>query len=135
MPQYGGQIRLNVSATAPNGASATDFIFFNVQVLPDLVVERVWQEEVSIINWTAEIRAEIANRGYPVEGPIPVEFRYYYVEEKTGEPIGDPFHVSRYRLFDDEIFERGEVIEIVDREFTPDETDLYYVIVVVDPDY
>jgi hypothetical protein len=105
-----------------------------VRALPDLTIRSVWQEEISFVNWTAEIRAEIANQGYPVEGPISVEFRYYYTNENTGEPIGLPFHVSRYTLLDGQIFERGQVIEIVDSEFTPDALNLFYVEVVVDPE-
>jgi len=133
-PQGSGEVRLTVEASAPNGLTATDSITFTVEALPDFAVTRVWQEEVSLLNTEAHIRAELTNLGFPAVGPILVRFSYYRVDEKTGQPVGLPVHTTLYNVLTGQLFERNALIVVEDTLFKANDLGLYYVVVTVDAD-
>ncbi len=135
-PQAGGSIRITVAAKglAP-GLEDSDAIMIDLNVLSDLSVERVWQNEVSLLHQQAQVHAEIKNEGFSVSGPIEIEFCYYDVREETGEPIGLPIYCSRFdALAEGETILSDELIEVVDTQFVAPRLGLFYVVVTVDPE-
>src|SRR3989304_2442262 len=130
--QAGGRALLTVIASVPGLGDFVDSKSFTVNALSDLTVTRVWQNEVSLLHQRAQVRAEISNLGFPVQGPIPVEFRYFSVDPRTGQPVGVPVHVSRLTILDGETFAQGEPGTVVDETFEAEILGIYYVVVVVD---
>jgi uncharacterized repeat protein (TIGR01451 family) len=135
-PQAGGLIRITVIAVglAP-GLEDSDSITIDLNMLSDLSVERVWQNEVSLLHQKAQVHAEIKNYGAPVSGPIEIKFCYYDIDEDTGDPIGSPIACSRFDALPvGETLMGEETIEVVDEEFVAPRLGLYYVEVTVDPE-
>lgn len=136
-PKYGGQVHMTVTATGPDGRVATDEMTFMIEALPDLAINKVFIEEVSLLNTNARVRAEITNLGFTVSGPVNVDFIYYATDE-NGNKVGDPIHTSHLQILTGQpgqpvILTRGSSVEIEDTEFTPNALALYFVEVIVDP--
>lgn len=135
-PLYPGLVRMTVTATAPQGLKSVKVITFRVRLLPDLTVTKVFLEKVSLLNQVARVRAVIMNLGGKITGPVIVQFRYYEVDE-NGEPVGAPVYISNITILENilgaQSLERGESVEVEDTQFTPQQTMVYYVEVVVDP--
>ena len=135
-PLAGGTIRITVVAKGLTPSlEDSDVITIELNVLSDLSVERVWQNEVSLLHQQAQVHAEIKNSGFLVMGPIEIEFCYYDVREETGEPIGPPIYCSRLEfLAEGEMMLSDELVEVVDTQFVAPRLGLFYVVVTVDPE-
>ncbi|MDK1030152.1 MAG: hypothetical protein QGD96_12605, partial [Anaerolineae bacterium] len=136
LPKYGGDIHMTVYATGPAGRVVTDEITFNIDARPDFELTRVFIEKITRKGQAAEVLAEIINNGFPVTGPITVEFRYYAVGA-DGQKVGDPIYVSQLQIFDsifNSTFDHGELITVKDKSFEPPEMKPYFVEAIVDPE-
>jgi len=133
-PQAGGQVKLTVRVYVPGMEDpVVRTKYFTVQALPDLTITRVWQDEISLLHQRAQVHAEVTNLGFPVDGPVQVEFRYFTIDERTGEPVGAALHVSPLTILDGETLGTNQLVEVVDDQFSPADLGVYYVKVVVDP--
>jgi len=133
-PQVGGQARLTVTVDPPGllePISASKI--FSVDLLPDFVVTKVYQNPNSLKYGVVTILAEIQNIGSSIDGPVDVDFRYYRMDPDTAEPVGDPIHVARKTILDGEEFSMNQRVRVSDSSFSGTDPVPYFVEVVVDP--
>jgi hypothetical protein len=136
-PRFGGPMKLTLTATAGSQLTATDTAYFSVEAKPDFEVKNVTIEKIARKGEYVKVWAEITNNGFAISDPVTVGFRYYYTDSE-GQKVGVPFYTSPPHILFDSIFndtfEHGETITITDNNFFANDTGIYYVEVVVDPE-